>query len=105
MFADEEGLSFAIPGLLLQVGANRRASIMPDKARSAEAALKAALMQAPANIDVISRFAKNRIKTINLLERPLVEGHVAPWNVLRFVIGEHHVSRAARRHKDSRGHG
>src|SRR5256885_6251966 len=39
---------------LLPVGSDRRAAVMPDHGRRAEAEVPALLLQAPANIDVIA---------------------------------------------------
>src|SRR4029077_10712985 len=75
--------------------------MMPDNRRWTKCDDVAFLLQAPTKIDVVARLAIFDIETANRVERPAIEGHVTPWNVLRYRVGEEHVARAARCRRDA----
>src|ERR1041385_3558093 len=83
MAAHEHGFGFAIAVLLAQVIAHRRTAIMPDKTSGAEPDLISALLQPPADVHVISGFAKERVEATELQKCPSIKRHVAAGNVLR----------------------
>ena len=104
VLAHEQGFGIAVTALLLQIGANGRAPIVPDKSRRAEPYAQACLLHAPTQIHVIARLVENGIKAANLAQRPFVERHVAAWNVLCLAIRQHDMRRAARGSHDRRCH-
>src|SRR6185437_2205116 len=55
VLAHQQGLGLAVADLLLQVGADGRASIVPDEARRAETDPAAPLLQPPAHVHVVAR--------------------------------------------------
>src|SRR5437588_6591086 len=67
MLAHQQGFRFAVPGLLLQVSADRGTPVVPDKTGVTESELAAALLQTPANIHVVTRRAKHRVETADFL--------------------------------------
>ena len=75
--------------------------MMPDDRGRTKCDDVAFLLQAPAEIDVVARLAIFDIETADRVERPAIEGHVTPWNVLRHRVGEEHVARSARRRRDA----
>ena len=69
---------------------------MPDERRWAEADLVSGLLQSPADVHVITRFAIDRIKAADGDKRIFKERHVAAGNVFRLAIRQHHMRRATR---------
>src|SRR5262249_4417227 len=104
MFANQERFSHSITVLLFYIIPDPRSPVMPDKSRRTESNVVTCLLQSPADIDVVTRGAKNRIKTANFHQGPLVEGHVATGDMLGLAITEHHVSGTSRRYHHCRGH-
>src|SRR6185369_7072049 len=80
-----------------EVSFDRRAAIMPNKTGTAESQLVTKLLQPPADVDIIPGFSEDWVKPIDLLKSPLVEGHVATWNMIRLTIRQHDVRRSAGR--------
>ena len=96
MFPAQHGLRDAVTALLLQVGLNGVATVMPDKPRVGKRNLAAPLEQPPTNVHVVTRRAKLRVEPVRFLERPSPKRHVTAGNVLRAAVVKHHVRRAAR---------
>ena len=90
-------LGLAVAGLLAEVGAHLEPAIMPDHRGRAEADDVAELHQAPADIDVVAGLAVLDVEAADLVERPLVVGHVAARDVLRNRVGQQHVARRSGR--------
>ena len=86
MLAHQQRFGFAVTGLLLQVGADRRTPVVPHKTRRVESELAPALLQAPADVHIVAGLAKNRIEPAYLLQRPSEERHVAAGNVLGLAV-------------------
>src|SRR5216117_4044380 len=103
MFSHQQRFGLAVSLLLLKVIAHRGTTIVPHERRRAEAKPIAALLQSPANVHVIAGFVKNWIEPAYLVERRSEEGHIAAGDVLGQTVGQHHVSRTARRYHHSRG--
>ena len=95
MLPHQQRLRFAVARLLLQIGFHRRTPIVPYKACRTEPNLAVPGLHAPANIDVIARFAEGRIEHPGFLQRPFVECHVAPGNVFGLAIAQHHMGGAS----------
>src|SRR5205823_863998 len=66
VFVFEKRFSFAIAALLLEIGPDRVAAIMPHLGCGCEADAVAEMLQAPDEIDVVAGFAELRIKTVHL---------------------------------------
>src|ERR687891_142261 len=84
----QERLRPAVAALLLQVGPQRVASMVPDHGPRVEPQRPPPLQDSPADIDVISRGAEPRVEPTDLREGGLAERHVAPRDVLRLLVGE-----------------
>src|SRR5206468_1342953 len=69
---------------------------MPDHCRRCEPELPSFLLNPPAEIDVIARDMKCRIKSADSFQRGSPERHVAAGNVLGDVVGEEDVNRSSR---------
>src|SRR5262245_57616042 len=82
MLSGQHGLGLAIACLLLQVSLHGGAPVMPHKSGRAETELVAALLQPPADIDIIPRPAEHRVKAAHLVQHPPVESHVATGQML-----------------------
>ncbi len=83
----EHRFGFAITGLLSAKRAQGKATMMPDDGRRAKGDDVAFLLQAPAEIDIITRLAIFDIEPADRVECPPVEGHVTARDVLRHSIG------------------
>src|SRR5438094_9429303 len=99
----QEPLGPAVAHLLSPERAHRVAAMVPDHGRRAEPQRLPAFPQPPAQVDIVSGDTELRIEAAHRLEAGLADGHVAPWNVLRFLIGHEHVSGVARRLGNARG--
>src|SRR5215471_16615856 len=77
MLCGQQGLGLAVALLLLEIGLDRRAAVIPDETRRAETNPVAAFLQAPADVHVIPRFAIDRIEAADFVQGPFVECHVA----------------------------
>ena len=86
MLEVEERLRLAVAHLLLEIGADRVSSEVPDDCDRAEADRIAGVLQAPAKIDVVAGGGIEDVEAADLLQHGLLEGHVAAGNVL-----SHHV--------------
>jgi hypothetical protein len=95
MFPHEQRLRLAVAALLFQIIADRRAAVVPDKRRRAEADLVSGLLQSPADVHVIARSAVDGIESIDGYERAFEERHIATGNVFCLAVGQHHMRRAA----------
>src|SRR5262249_31662508 len=73
------------------------AAKVPDHRGGVEAERPSALLQSPADVDVVPRCAKLDVESADRLEARLAEGHVASGNVLGFPVGDEDVQGAARR--------
>src|SRR6266478_8338266 len=89
VLARQQGLGGAVASLLFQIIRNRGAAVMPDESGRTESDLAAALLQSPAEIDVVACLFKQRIKTAGFLQGRFIKGHVAAGNVLGQTIGQH----------------
>src|SRR5213083_2784701 len=92
----QEPLGPAVAQLLSPERAHRVTAMVPDHGRRAEPQRLAALPQPPAQVDVVSSDAELGIEAAHRLEADPADGHVAPGNVLRFLIGNENVSGIAR---------
>src|SRR5881628_1453001 len=99
----QEHLGPAVAHLLFPERAHRVSAMVPDHGSRAEPQRLAAFAQPPAQVYVVSGDTELGIETAHRLEGGLADGHVAPWNVLRFLIGHEHVSGVARRIGNARG--
>src|SRR5215471_15691353 len=70
--------------------------MVPNHGGRAEAQRSASLLQAPAEIHIISGDAKLRIEPAGFFERRPSEGHVAAGNVLGHLVGKQNMYRSAR---------
>src|SRR5213596_3236594 len=93
----QEPLGPAVAHLLFPERAHRVTAMVPDHGPRAEPQRQAAFPQPPAQVDVVSGDTELGIETAHRLEAGLADGHVAPWNVLRFLVGHENVSGVARR--------
>jgi hypothetical protein len=103
VLAHQHRLGLAVALLLLEVGPHRGAPVVPDESRRVEPDAIPPLLQPPAQVHVIARLREDGIEPANLLQRPLVERHVAPGDVFGHTIVEHHVGRSARGHEHRGG--
>src|SRR5258707_10721234 len=87
----QQGLGLPVVLLLLPIGTHRVAAMMPDHSSRAETQRPAALLQPPADIDIIARNAKLGIEAADRLKAGFTKGHVAAWNVFRLLIGKEDV--------------
>src|SRR6266545_4786441 len=92
----EQRFRLAVTLLLLPVGPDRVAPVMPDHRAGAEPDAPALLLQAPAYIHVVAGGAELGIEPADGLQRGRAERHVAPGDVLGFAIRQEHVEGAAR---------
>ena len=69
--------------------------MMPDHRGRVEADRPAALVQAPADVHVVTRHAELEVEASDRREALLAERHVAAGDVLGFAIGEQYVHRTA----------
>ena len=69
--------------------------MVPDHGRGVETHRPALFLQPPANIDVITRDTKLRVKSADRLEGSFAERHIAAGNVLRLLIGKEDMDWAA----------
>src|SRR5205807_8812667 len=84
----EHRFGSAIADLLLPIGAERVAAVMPDHGGGMKAQGPPPLLQAPADVDVVPGGAELRIEPADRLEAFLPERHVAAGDVLRLAIAE-----------------
>ena len=70
---------------------------MPDHGRRMKAERPAALLQPPADVDVVAGRAEARIEAADGFEGRSAEGHVASGNVLGHLIRDEYVHGAAGR--------
>src|SRR4029450_3211312 len=96
-FLLEQRFRLAVPLLLLPIGSDRIAAMMPDHGCRAKANGPTLLLQAPAHIHVIASRTKLWIKPSNGLQGRFPKRHVTPWDMLCLRIGEEHM------HGPSRG--
>ena len=94
MLPHQQRLGFPIARLLFQVSPHRRAPIVPDKPGGTEPNLETVVLQAPANVHVVSRAAENRVKQPDPLQpegnrgtRPLFD--LVDMNLIVAVLFEH----------------
>ena len=90
----QQGFGFAIAGLLLEVGGDGVASVVPHEAGRAESDLVATLLESPADVHIVAGFAVDGVEPADLPQGPTVERHVAARDVLGDAVVEHHVGRA-----------
>src|ERR687887_396910 len=93
MFPEEHRLRFPIPHLLFEIRLDGLAPVMPHEGCRTEADGIAEILQSPANIDIIPSGGIGWIKSPNLDECILAEGHVAAWDVLGGLIVEQNMCR------------
>ena len=91
----QQALSFAVAGLLLEVGSGSLSPMVPHNGAGCKGNPMPGLLQSPANVDIVSRFAKLRIKALDLLEGIAAKSHVTAGNVLRLLIAFQHMGRLA----------
>src|SRR5437660_10102398 len=105
MFLRKQSFRFPITRLLFEVSLYGRAAVMPNKTSRAEADPVATVLKTPADVYIVARFPKNRIKPLNLLQCPSLERHVAAGNVLSFGVSHHDMGWAAWRNRHRCRHG
>ena len=88
-------LSASVSSLLLQISEHRVSPVMPHHCCGVETDLPPALLQSPADINIIPGRAELRIKTPNDLKGCLSERHVAARNVLSLLIRQQNVDGTA----------
>jgi hypothetical protein len=93
MLLEEHGFSLAIAHLLLQIGLDGLAPVVPHDGRWTEADAMAAFLQTPANVDIITRRRVGRIKAADLSQRIFAERHITAWDVFGGVIVEQNMRR------------
>src|SRR5919109_57449 len=93
----EHGFGFSITDLLLPIRPHGAAIVVPDHGSRTESEFASVRSHPPANIDVVTRLAKLRIKSPDGFQPIAAEGHVATGNMLGFRIGKEHMSGPARR--------
>ena len=59
-------------------------------------AITPALLEAPAEIHIVTGLAVFVVEPSDLIECPAVKSHVAAWDVLGHDIGEEHMARTTR---------
>src|SRR5438105_12910189 len=84
----EQRLRLAISALLAPVSPDRISTMMPDQCGRMKSDLPALLLDAPAEIDVITCHPVRRIISVNRNQTGAPVGAVATGNVLRFGIGK-----------------
>src|SRR5205823_5901271 len=83
--------------LLSPEGSHGVSRMVPHLRRRAKAQLPSAGLQPPADVDIVAGRAKLRVESAYRFESLSAEGHIAAGNMLRLVIGQKHMNRAARR--------
>src|SRR5215831_6110382 len=83
----EHGLGAAVVHLLTKVFQHGAAAMVPNHRAGMEAELPAALLETPAEIDVVAGDAELRIKTIDRLETFAAISHVAAREMFRLAVG------------------
>ena len=78
--------------------------MMPDDRRRTEGDLVAGLLNAPAEIDVVARFAILDVEAADCFESPPIPRHVTAGDVFGDCVSEQDVARTARRGGDARLH-
>src|SRR5258708_16873863 len=91
----QQHLGLSIVLLLPPVGAHRVAAMVPDHRCRAETQGPAALLQPPADIDIVASNTELRIESTYRFEVGFTKCHVTAWNVFRFLIRKENVDRAA----------
>ena len=76
---------------------------MPDDCRGVKAERVTALLEPPADVDVVSCGPKLRIEAVDLEQRLPAVGHVAAGDVLGLGVRDENVDRPARRIRDAGG--
>ena len=99
----EQRFGQAIPALLAQVAAGRPTAVVPHHGAGREADGPAALVQSPADVDVVTGRPESRVVPADRAQAVDPEGRIAAWDVLRFGIGSEHVVRATRGQGDELG--
>src|SRR5438309_7516018 len=94
-FPFEQSLCLAVVLLLLPVRAYRVAAMMPDHGSRTEAQFPAALLQTPADIDIVTGNTEKGIKATDGLKARFTKGHIAAWNMFRLLVGEQDMNRTA----------
>src|ERR1051325_7794039 len=75
--------------------------MMPNNGGRTESQRPAFLLQAPADINVITRHPELRIKAANRLQRRHTKSHIASWNMFRFTVGQQNMDRPAGSMRDA----
>src|SRR5207249_7905121 len=88
-------LGAAVLVLLPQVSAEGRTAMVPHLGRRRERDVTAPVLELPAHVDVVARGGEDLVEAAHRLERVTPNRQVAAGHVLRAVIGEQYVYRAA----------
>ena len=104
MLGIDERLGLAIAALLLEIGADGVAAEMPDDRRRAEPDRVAGVLKAPADVDVITSRAVDRVKAAERQQRVAAERHIAAGNVLGNLVADQDMRWPAGRHCHGRRH-
>src|SRR2546422_505456 len=87
MLSNKQRLGLSVASLLLEVGLEVRAPVVPDKTGGAKSDLVTEPLQTPAKIDIIAGLPKHGIEAVDFVKRPFIKGHVAAWDVLGLPVG------------------
>ena len=87
-FFFQERFRFTVVVLLLPVSANLITSVMPNHRARTIAQRPALFLKPPANVDIVSRYAKLRIESADGFERGLAKSHVATGNMFGLTVGQ-----------------
>ena len=93
----EHRLRPAIPYLLLPVGSDRIAAVVPDHSRRVESQRPPPLLQPPTHVHVVAGDPELWIEAADRREARLANGHVAARDVLGLPVGDEDVTGSARR--------
>ena len=97
------GLGPPVVQLLVPIGADGIAAAVPDHGGGVKAERPAALLQPPADVDVVAGDAKLGVEAADRQQPVPAKRHVAPGDVLGHLVGQQHVHGPAGRHGDGFG--
>ena len=75
--------------------------MVPNHSGRTKSEYASALSHPPANVYIVARLAKLRVKTSDGFQPTAPEGHVAARDMFRFRIGKEHVCRSAWRSRNA----
>src|SRR5206468_7591876 len=93
-FPFNHGFRPAVAHLLFPKSSQSPTAVMEDHGGRTETQSPSSVLDAPANIDVVSSNAELGIETADRLQPVPPKSHVASRDVLRFLVGEQNVRRS-----------